>query len=327
MLSSTANPRADLNMVVQGHVCNMAGFVLPRVFPIKQVAKKEARYWKIKPGTLLRAPTTTRAPGATYPRDAYDVEASTATLVGKGLEGQVAIEHQMEYADIFNLEQSRAVQKVNQILRREEVDLAATLFNTTTFPDDSGAATGDEAAVCWDVVATSDPAGDVLKGVNAIRNNIGDYKAMNLQMCALMNYRSARFAKMSTKLRTGLGGAYTRPEFAGADIPDQLFAEALGVDEVIVADNRYQSAGTTASPTVSKIWDDEYCLLFVRADPNAPEIAGLGLTFVWGEFGGEYEVSTYDEPQTSSRVVQVNRTSKQETIQSGAGYLIQNLKS
>lgn len=325
MISSTAQPRADLNLVVQGHVSNSTQFVQNRVFPVRTVEKKTGRYWKIKPGTLLRAPTTKRAPGAKYPRDTYDLEDGTYSLEGKGLEGQVAVEHQTEFSGIVDLEQARAMQKVNQILRREEVDLAGTLFNQTTFP--VAAATGFDETNEWDDHTNATPIDTALMADNAIRNNIGDYKAMGLQFCALMNWRTRRHLALCNQVRTGLGGVYTRPEFANADIPDAMLAQVIGVDEIIVADPRYQSAGTVAAPTVSNIWSDEFCLFFVRADPSAPEFMGLGLTLVWNEFGGEFEVSTYDEEQTSSRVVQVDRTSQQLVVQTGAAFLVGNLKS
>jgi len=325
MLSTTAQPRPDLNMVVQGHACNQSQFVLPRVLPIKDSLKKTGRYWKVKPGTQLRAPTTTRASGASYPRDTYDIEESTFACVNKGLEGQVPFDQAAEFGDIMPLEQARALQKVNQILRREEVDAAGTLFSRTTFP--VAAASGHDATNEWDDHANAVPCDDVLTALAAIRGNIGDYASNGLQVCALMNWRTARHAKLCTQVRAGLGGVYTRPEFAAAEIPDVLLAQALGVNEIIIADNRYQTAGTTASPTISNVWDDEYCLIFVRADPNAPEFMGLGVTFVWNEYGGEYEVGTYDEPQTSSRIVQVNRSSVQTIVQSGAGYLIGNMKT
>lgn len=325
MLSTTAQPRPDLNMVVQGHACNQSQFVLPRVLPIKDSPKKTGRYWKVKPGTQLRAPTTVRASGTAYPRDTYDIESAEFACVNKGLEGQVPVDQAAEFGDILPLEQARAVQKVNQILRREEVDAAATLFSRTTFP--VAAASGHDATNEWDDHANAVPVDDTLTAIAAIRGNIGDFSSMGLQVCALMNWRSARHAKLCTQVRSGLGGVYTRPEFAAADIPNVLLAQALTVDEVIVADNRYQTAGTVASPTATNIWDDEFCLIFVRADPNAPEFMGLGVTFVWNEFGGEYEVSTYDEPQTKSRIVQVDRSSVQTIVQSGAGYLIGNLKT
>ena len=325
MLSTTAQPRADLDLVVMGHVQTSAQFAQNRIFPVKAVPKKTGRYWKIKPGTLLRAPTTKRAPSSKYKRDTYDLEDATFSVTGKGLEGQCSQEQIAEFGDVLGLEAARSVQKVNQILRREEVDLAATLFSRTTFP--VAAATGHDAINEWDDHSNATPVDEVLTAVEAIRGNIGDFKSMGLQVCAAMNYRTARHCKLCTQVRSGLGGVYTRSEFAAADIHDALLAEALEVDEVIVTDSRYQSAGTVASPTVSKIWDDEYCLIFVRADPNAPEFMGLGLTFCWNEFGGEYEVRSYDEPQTSSRVVQVNRSSTQEIIQTGAGYLIGNLKT
>lgn len=323
MISSSATPRADLNIVVTTHVAAASGFVLPRVLPTMGVPKTEGRFWKVQPGSLAKAPTTVRAPGATYARDNLDLTTDTYATVGKGLEGLIPDEQSRQYGDTIRLEQARAVQKVNQILRREEVDLAATLFNTSTWALSGN--TGLGVTNEWDDHANATPAKDIVAGKNGIRARVGDWTEMGMQLCLLLPWNVRRNVELCTSIRTGLGGAYTDPAFKNANIPDALLAAALGVDEIITAGNMYKSSGTDASPTLSDIWSDEYAMLFVRAVPNQPEVMGLGLTFVWNEFGGEYEVKTYREEGRSSGVVQVNRHSQQKVTDSNFAFLLGNV--
>lgn len=326
MLAPTVvGPRAELSQIALGRIASTAGFVLPRVLPIVPAPAKVIRYFKLAKGAMLGAPDPRRAPGAGYQRNNLSIEDDTATIEGKGLEGQVPDEQAAEYADVLNLEQSRTDQKVMEIMRREDKDLLDTVFSRTTFP--LATATGHDCSIPWDTHATALPVDDILKGALQIRNNIGDFKLLGLQLCLLTPNYVRRHLALCAQVRTGLGGVYTRPDFAASNIPDQLLAQALGVDEIIVAGEQYMSGGSQISPTMSNLADEDYSLLFVRTDPNAPELAGLGVTFVWDGFGGELSVRTYREDSTSSGIVQVNRSSVQKIVQTGAGYLIGNNKA
>lgn len=326
MLAPTVvGPRAELSQIALGRIAATAGFVLPRVMPIVPAPSKVIRYFKLAKGAMLGAPDARRAPGADYQRNNLSIEDDSATVEGKGLEGLIPDEQAAEYAGVLSLEQSRTDQKTMEILRREDKELFDLVFSRTTFP--VAATSGHDCSVAFDTHATATPVDDILRAVLAIRGNIGDFRAQGLQVCGLCSFYTRRHLALCTQVRSGLGGVYTRPEFAAADIPDAMLAAALNLDEIIVSGDAYMSAGTQASPTVTNLADDDYMLIFVRTNPNAPELAGLGVTFVWDGFGGELSVRTYREDKISSGVVQVNRSSVLEIIQSGAGYLIGNTKA
>lgn len=325
MLSTSTRARADLDLVVAGHVNSLTGFVLPRVLPLKDAKKATARYFKVPAGVLLDTPDTERAPGGDFKRDNYGITDSTVTTKGKGLEAQIPVEQSAEYADIFDLEAHRSIQKVNQILRREEVNAAATLFNRTTFP--VAAASGHDCSNEFDDHVNATPVDEVTKALDAIEANIGDWREMGLQVCGLGSRRTIRHMKLCAQVRSGLGGIYTDPQFRMAEFSDDILADTLNLDEIVVANKMQKTGGTDLSPTTGKIWDDEFFLVFVRSNPTAPETMGLGLTFYWTPGGGEIEVETYWENQTDSQIVKVKRQSVQEIVQSGAGYLIGNCKS
>lgn len=323
MLSSTASTRAELNMLVAGYATAAAGLVAPRVFPVFNSPGKVGRFWKVQPGSLLEAPDTKRAPGTTYKRNIYEVTDDTYTCVAKGLEGLVPAEQSAEFADIFPLEQARARQKTLEILRREELDLSGMLFSRTTFP--AATATGSDVTDEWDDHANAVPVTNVNTALNQLATNIGNWTGLGLKVCGLCNKSVKRNLSLCTQIRSSLGGQYTNPDFAMGELPDALIAQALNLDELIVADERYMSGGSSASPTVSKIWSDEYFLVFVRADTSAPEVMGLGMTPVWTPGGGELEVSTYYSNEVNSQVVQVNRHSVHKVVHAGAGYLLGNI--
>ncbi len=326
MLSPTVSgPRPDLTQIALGRIAGSNGFVLRRVLPSVPVMAKAGRFFKIAKGAMLGAPDNKRASGANFKRDNLQVEDDTFACENRGLEGQIPDDQAAEYADVLSLEQSRTDQKTIQMLRREDLEMFTTVFSRTTFP--VATETGHDMTNEVDDHANSVPIDEIVKAKNQLRANIGDWTEMGLQCCVLMSKYVRDHLALCTQVRSGLGGIYTNPEFAGAQLSDALLCQTLGVDEVVVSGGHYQSAGTQIAPTVSNLANEEYMLVYIRTNPSAPELAGLGVTFVWDGYAGEMSMKMYREDQTESGVVQCTRSSVQKIIQSGAGYLIGNCKS
>lgn len=325
MFELVAGEDSTLVQGVLSHVNSIEQYAARRVLPIIPTKTSAYRYLRIKPGSLLQAPDSRRTPGAAFARGNIVAEYLEGVCTLKGLEGKVPNETQRELQENMDALAFTASVKLHEMLRGEERAAAAMLFNRTTWP--LGTLTGHDADDPWDDLTNAKPDVDVAQALNAIGSKYGDWNSAGLTVGALMSDDTARHAKLAARLRTGQGGAYTRSDFAAADIPNDLLATLLGVDEVVTPKVMRAAGGSPDSPSIEDVWSRDYCLVYVRTNIAAPMLGGLGVTVVWEGGGGEFEVDTYEEDQTNSQIARVRRSSDMKIMNVEAAYLIGGLSS
>jgi hypothetical protein len=133
---STAITRFDLSIAYAEFnlLNNMKKFIGLKVLPALAVAQEASDFLKIKIASYLTAvEDTRRAPKASYARDDFEWTKDSYALDEHGVEEVVDDATVERYGDIVRAEQICSVRAINRVLQRLEYDIAAAVFNTTTW--------------------------------------------------------------------------------------------------------------------------------------------------------------------------------------------------
>lgn len=333
--AGTVTYRNDLSIFLASRLASIRGFVAPRILPIVPVAACEDFFYKVDPGPLMEAPDTSRARGADYGEVRVSFRQSTYRAKSRGLRVSIPEEDIREH-NRLQLQQIGAYVTMLQMMNAYEKRVCDMVFNRTTWP--VGATTGHDAVNEMDDHANATPVDEVLTAKVAIAGNIGAL-ANDGNICAAMSWRTAHHIMLCDQVRDKLGYKYKDTVPGDALWSEQLLADALGVDEVVVGGLQYKSAGTDAAPTGTNFVDDKYILVFRRATftggraagndlpSSEPTVCGLGATFQWNEMGELFEAYEYTDSDTKSEKTRVDQYTDEQILLSGAAYLIGNCKT
>lgn len=275
MLHATSGtPRADF-VVYQTNPARdnlIAGQVLPAV--IKQ--KKKDTFLRVPSSALLRIPDTKKNRGSGANRSTLNLEEDSYKT--KGYYHAVSVDDE-EKAEFEEVEPAQLAANMADgiVLAALEKELADML---TTPASSLWAAAGNTGAVFgtpWDVAAAT-PAKDITPGldyltkVNGVKNNrIG---------LIVPQYNLAKFAEV-TEIRQRLQ-ITSRPFETDIALSDLM--KYFNVGGIFPAAAVYNSAKEGAAESITRIWDEDNCFLFVM--PAEGDLKGmvqpsLGRTIVW----------------------------------------------
>lgn len=332
--SGTVTYRNDISLLLASRVAAVNGYVASRVLPFVPVNACSDFYYKVDAGPMMEAPNNNRARGGAYPEIVISTRQSTYSCNSRGLAAKIPVEDVKEHNRLALQEMGSWIATL-QMLNSHEKRVADLVINRTTWPVATG--TGHNCADEWDDHANAKPVDDILTAKAAVAGNVGALASTGL--CAVMSWYTAHHLMLCDQLRDKLGFKYKDAEPADAVWMEQVLARALGLSEVIIGGMQYKSAGTDAAPTGTNFWDDEYCMVFRRAEftggrsqdnemPSVePVVTGLGCVFQWNEMGDLFEVYDYFDPTTNSNRTKIDQYTDEQVLLSGAGYLIGNCKS
>jgi hypothetical protein len=103
------------------------------ILPIYPVQEKSADYPVIPTEAMLKIQDTKRAPTGHYPRSDWEFETKTYACEERGWEELVEDSEARDLRRLFDVEMAAAMRANEVIMRRQEYDIAALLFNATTF--------------------------------------------------------------------------------------------------------------------------------------------------------------------------------------------------
>ena len=333
--SGTVSYRSDLSLILSSRIQTLNGFVAGRILPVVPVGSCEDFFYSLHPGPGMEAPDNNRARGANYGEVKLSFGQSTYRCKSRGLICSIPAEDIKEH-NRLQLQETGAFITLLQMLNAHEKRVCDLVFNRTTFP--ASGTTGVDVTNEWDDHTNAVPVDDVLTAKQCIVGNIGAL-GNDGNICAAMSWRTAHHAMLCDQIRDKLGYKYKDSKPGDAVWSEQLLAEALGVDEVIISGGQYKSSGTSASPTGTNFISDEYCMVFRRATfsggrgsgdgtPTAePIVTGLGCTFQWNEMGQMFEAYDFEEPGTNSMKTRIDQYTDDQILLTGAAYLIGNLKT
>lgn len=309
--NSTAIPSEALTDYVNEGAEDTTAFKGLQLAPQLGVSTLTATYPKITiaKGELMRAANRRRVPGSNFNRWQSAIESGTLTLDQIGEEQSIPDEVAMQWEDYFDVEAMGSDEAMNRLRRGHEMDVSATMMNSSNFT----AANGSVAYSAGNV-ATIDFTLDLFAAVDAL-NSRG--VVPDTLVIPQSNFRVLR---RSTKLKEYLVGSLNPGVEVTATTLQRAFAE-LGITNVVVPTGLVNQSDTGNSDVINQIWDDAY--VWVGKIGSGPLRNGGALrTAYWDKFGPLFAVSTYREETKKSNIIRAETTGNVIVVNGRAGQLI-----
>jgi len=286
--------------------------VSDRVFLRVPVPNKTDKYFVWDKADFWRDDARKRAPGSDFAR--IGIRVSTDNFSAD----QYALEHKIPDEDVANADAAIALKETatrnltSRLNMRKDRAFATDFMTTSVWSTDK---TGTTDFVKWND-ATSDPATDVLAGVETILDALGD-------MAETMRIVAVCGAIVGRRLRNH-PDAIDRIKYTERATPaavQSAMAAWLGLDELVVVRRRYTtSAEGAATATYAGVFDDDMLLVAV---PRAPGLntPAAGYTFAWDEGGkGDMYVEDYRDENVKSDIVRAVCHFDQKKVAADLGY-------
>jgi hypothetical protein len=299
---------------------NRQGFIGSQVMPVIVRQRQEGKFPRVPLDQLMTRLDLSRAPGGTYKRSVRDWSSDDYPTTEYGHEAPLDDRTLARYDDVIDAEEMESQVLQNAILQELEIQIAALMFNATTFAGRTAAVTNE-----WDDATNADPIGDVNTAINAVRLAAG--VKPNALVINDAVFRNVIQTDQVVNLIKYQGFMDARP---GA-IARAALAAVLNIDEVIVAEGIYNTAdpGETAVP--ADIWSNEFALVARVAKTGNMLERCVGRTFLWGEEGATdgSDVAviseTYYEENRRGNTLRARTDWGLETLQLECGYLFSNI--
>lgn len=319
MYSNTqALPRPDINTFVleAANVENL--LVAPRIFGVYSSPTREGAYPKITTqlGDLLKAPDgntpddfTLRGKDGGYNEINRAHTTDSFVCVDRGLEERIDDSFARDASRFFDVEVITAQMILRQMRLAQEARCASVLFNTSNFN-----ATNSVTAYTEANIATIDFPQDVL---NAVDRLTGKGITPNTMV---MNQAVWNRLRRSSKLQTYLYG--NLPSGLQRMVSDTDLANAFGVQNVIIAAVKKDSAAKKATPSLSHIWNNSYIWIGNTASGDFAA-GGAVRQIIWtGDAPDLYVTETYRNEARRGDMVRVRQHATEKVIDQTAGELI-----
>ncbi len=261
---STAITRLDLSISYDqfNMQANQRKFIGLRVLPPLAVGQEAADFSKITIASLLtKVEDTRRAPRGTYNRDSFEWTKDNYTVDEHGVEEIVDDATEEKYGDVVRGEQIAVVRSVNRMLQRLEYDIAAAVFNTTTW---TGSTLTTTIGTAWTTAASADPVANIDAAHLKVNANCGEdantlvltkkaFTAMirTTRIEALLKYDAA---ELLIALNSGQNQTMVTEIVSG-------LKQLLQVDTILVGRGFQNTADKGQTASLSRVWDDTMAML------------------------------------------------------------------
>lgn len=295
------------------------GYVAQKVFPVIDVASQAGVYGIIPVEQLLQQRVTRRAPGSGYSRGNFTFTTATYACTEHGAEEPVDDRQAKMYRDYFDAEQVATMRAFSSVLRNAEQRVCDVVFNTTTY---TGASLTTAVATKWNSYANALPLDNVLAAKNKVYDNTGIW-ANALIVNKKVFYHLRRCEQVIDAIESNGAGQASKQ----SDITEQLLAEALGLDMVIVAGASRNSATEGAAATPAQIWGDTLAMVCRVATSNDMQEPCIGRTFHWSEDGSSVggTVESYRDESVRSNIIRVRHDVAEVLLYTELGHLLSNI--
>ena len=305
--------RPDLGELAYEHMESPAGFGMMGldILPIFPVEEKSADYPVIPNESILKIQNVKRAPNGHYNRSDWEFEMKTYACEERGWEEPIERSERNNLARLFALEVETSARANGIIMRRQEFDIQALLFNATTFSGRTAAVTNE-----WDDASNATPRADIITAQQA---SLIYLDSMAISLTVFQNLVNTDEIKEALK--------YTNPiEMGGLEAQRQMVAQYLGLTSLFVSNTKKDTAKKGQTTVGADIWSNEYALVFKRATSVSFKEAALGRTMLWTRDSPNIlTVDQYEEPQSDSDIYRVRHNADEVVQFTGAGYLLSNI--
>jgi hypothetical protein len=286
---SRATPRADLGMALELHAAG-ENFISDVVMPPLEVQEEKGYYSAIPAAVLLQNPSVLRAADGSYPELSVSAEDKSFACVEYGIEGRVDDTKRLRYANDFSLEVLVSNACRRSLLLAREIRVQALLFNETTF---SGYVTDYSSSAPWST-SSSDAVAQVRAAVDSITLRSGRPNAIIMGLQTLTELLALSVIKDAFHT-----GTVTQAMLEAS------VASILGVDQLIVGREPYNTADQGQALTASSIWGSTYVLVARLAPSGSGNLVPcLGRSPFWGAISPmPYSVESYRKEEVKADMV------------------------
>jgi hypothetical protein len=317
-------PRADISTVLMEAMGQEGLYIGQLLLPIYTSPTEVGRYPKFpkKEGELLRTgrnasaastfnSSTKRGATGTYNEidrrftwDSYQTEEY-------GLEERVDDVVGRRMANFFDAEVVTGKLLMNALMMDYEMEVAATINNSSTFT-----ATAADTAYTEANISTA----NVPKDINAciermtLLGEVPDTLTLSL---TVWNY-----IRRTQKLQAYLYG-YLNVTQGGSNITEQMFAQAFGLQRVLISKKSVDVAAKGLTSSLIPIWGNTYMSLAKTGDGDFMN-GGVGRTIVWDADspGGLFTSETYRDEKRRGTMLRVRSNRAQKVLLTDACQLI-----
>lgn len=261
---TTAITRFDLSLTYQEFslIANLKKYIGLLVLPPIGVEQEAADFAKVKIDSLLgKIEKTVRAPRATYNRDSWEWTKDSYAVEEHGVEEQVDDATVERYGDIIRVELLSRMRAVSRLLSRLEYDIAAAVFNTSTW---TGAALTGSVGTAWTVPSTADPVANIDAAHLKVNANCGEdantlvltkkaFTAMirTARLEGLLKYDAS---EMLFAMQSGQNQSMVNAFTSG-------LKELLQVERILIGRGFKNTADKGQTASMSRVWDDTMAML------------------------------------------------------------------
>lgn len=319
--TSTAIPRRDLlGSLMKATPTSV--FLAGQIFTAFPVPGETGTFGKIPIAALKSRADVKRNPKSGYNRTDWKFESDTYKCQVYGHEELRDDNEASIYRDWFDYESMLAMRGREIVLMEQEIRARALVHNTTTFPLSGN--TGLTVSNQWDVAASATPTADIQAGREGIRTRCGLLPNV-LQISWATWFDLWRCADVVDKIKYTVTPQIPLPGNVAAR---GALAALFGLEDILVADQFYNSAIEGQTEVITDVWTMEYAFLFHR-NPQARDISvpTFGRLFHYDENGGMLDTLMWRDESVESDVYRVKQCVQEKIVYTEAGFLFGNIGS
>jgi len=340
---STAITRLDLSMSYGEFslLANQQKYIGLQVLPPLGVSQESSEFAKISIESLLtKTEDTERRPKSGYARDDWTWTTDNYAVKEHGVEEVVDDATVERYGDVVRAEQISRNRAVNRVLQRLEYDIAAAVFNTTTW---TGSALTTAIGTAWTTSSTADPIADIDAAHDKVNTGCGE--DANTLIVTKKGFRSLiRTARVEALLQYDasellIALSNGQNQSMVSEITSGL-KDLLQVEKILVARGFENTADRGQTASMSRIWDDTMAMLAVVHDDGmagdledpAPQIGRTIFSTKNGESlpgssdsgHGSLIIDEYRDEPVRGSVVRPRNKRQVKILHAAAGHLLTN---
>jgi hypothetical protein len=309
--NTVAQPRQELTDVIMESITLDEMFIGLKVLPPAPLKLPTGHVPKITVamGDSMRATGKHRKPGALFDRWQSAVSDAALVLEQVAEELQIPDEQALIYDDYFAFEQVYAKECTNRLRRGVELDVAATVFNQSTFTHVAALVAYTHANL-----ATITAVEDILAAIRRVKG-LGE-RANTLVFPGPVFDR----IRITPDMKSFVAGSVNPGARVTAGTIQMAF-EPHGIKSVLIADGYVNQSEPGKNDVINLMWPTTEVGVFSCMEGQLLA-GGIGRTFWWEKEGPLFNIQSYRDEPRKSNVIRALHTTLEGITNSRCGTLI-----